>query len=104
MGKPQTVEQAFTLVRPGGTIVIVGAASPDLEARLRPFDVFANNLTIRGTTGPGWTYPRAIELAPKVRPERVLTHRFPLSELPRAMELRRRNIGVKAVVIPWAGR
>ncbi|MBI2942376.1 MAG: zinc-binding dehydrogenase [Chloroflexi bacterium] len=100
VGLPQTVEQCFALVRRGGTIIIVGVALPEAEARFKPFDVFAGHLTIRGSWGAWWTIPRTIDLLPKVRPERVLTHRFPLAELPRALELRRKQVGIKAYVIP----
>ena len=98
VGSPQTAEQSFSLVRRGGTIIIVGVALPEAEARFRPFDIFAGHLTIRGSWGAWWTFPRALELLPKVRPERVLTHRFALSQLPEALELRRRQVGIKAYV------
>lgn len=100
VGRRETVEQSFGLVRRGGTIVIVGVALPDEEARFRPFDVFAGHLTIRGSWGAWWTFPRVLGLLPKVRPERVLTHRFELTELPKALELRRRQVGVKSYVVP----
>ena len=95
-----TVEQSFSLVRTGGAITIIGVPPQRGKASFLPFEVVTRNLTIRGSIGPGWNYPRTIDLLPKVRPERVLTHRFPLVELPAALELRRQNIGVKAYVVP----
>lgn len=100
VGTSRTVEQSFALVRRGGTIVIVGVANPNEIASFKPFDVFAGHLTIRGSWGAWWSFPRAIELLPWVRPERVLTHRFPLAEAFQALELRRQNVGVKAVLVP----
>ncbi|MCL4465334.1 MAG: alcohol dehydrogenase catalytic domain-containing protein [Chloroflexi bacterium] len=95
-----TIEQSFGLVRRGGAITIVGVPAPQSKASFSPFDVVTGNLTIHGSIGPGWNYPRTIELLPKVRPERVFTHRLPLSQLPEALGLRRRNIGIKVLVVP----
>lgn len=100
VGLPKTTEQALTLARRAGTIVIMGVANPEAVARIRPFDIFAKHLTIRGLFGSGWSYPRTIELLPRVRPERVLTPKMPLSELPRALEMRRKNMGIRPVMIP----
>jgi threonine dehydrogenase-like Zn-dependent dehydrogenase len=100
VGIPQTVEQSFNLVRRGGTIVIVGVANPDAVARIKPFDIFAGQLTIRGSWGYWWTFPRTLELLAKVRPERVLTHRFPLAKAFDALEQRRQNVGIKALLVP----
>lgn len=100
VGIQTTVEQAVTLVRRGGAVVLLGMPAPNVEVRLRPYDIAAGCIRIIGSFGPGWTYPRTIELLTKVRPERVITHRFPLAELPAAVQLRQRNVGVKALVVP----
>ncbi|MDA8217911.1 MAG: alcohol dehydrogenase catalytic domain-containing protein [Dehalococcoidales bacterium] len=96
----ETVEQSLGLARKGGAVTIVGVPPQHSRATFNPFEVVTRNLTIRGSIGPGWNYPRTIALLPKVRPERVFTHRLPLSQLPEALDLRRRNIGIKVLVIP----
>jgi len=100
VGSAKTFEACLALVRAEGTVVVAGVAKPAAQARINPFDVFARQLTIRGSYGTWRTLQRAIDLLPEVRPERVLTHCFPLRELPRAMELRRQQIGIKAYVVP----
>ena len=50
VGRVETMEAAVEAVRPGGTVVWVGVASPEAEVTVKPYDVFRCELTIRGTS------------------------------------------------------
>lgn len=63
VGSIRTYESAVALVRRGGRVLAYGAAPQDASMSLRPFDVYAKELTIVGSyAGTYDTWPRAIEL------------------------------------------
>ena len=63
VGSIPTYEVSVALVRRGGRILAYGAAPQDATMQLRPFDVYAKELTIVGSyAGTYDTWPRAIAL------------------------------------------
>lgn len=63
VGSIRTYESAVAEVRRGGRILAYGAAPQDATMALRPFDVYAKELTIVGSyAGTYDTWPRAIAL------------------------------------------
>ena len=63
VGSIPTYEDSVAAVRRGGKVLAYGAAPMDRSMSLRPFDVYAKELTIVGSyAGTYDTWPRAIEL------------------------------------------
>lgn len=63
VGNVRTYETALQLVRRGGRILAYGAAPQDATMTVRPFDIYAKELTIVGSyAGTYDTWPRAIAL------------------------------------------
>lgn len=63
VGAIPTYESAVETVRRGGKVLAYGAAPQDAAMSLRPFDIYAKELTIVGSyAGTYDTWPRAIEL------------------------------------------
>lgn len=63
VGSVRTYESAVETVRRGGKILAYGAPPQDAVMSLRPFDVYAKELTIVGSYAGSYdTWPRAIEL------------------------------------------
>ena len=62
VGRVETMKAAVEAVRPGGTVVWVGVASPEAEVRIKPYDVFRRELTIRGTYVNPSTMERSLAL------------------------------------------
>jgi 2-desacetyl-2-hydroxyethyl bacteriochlorophyllide A dehydrogenase len=63
VGSVVTYESAIAAVRRGGRVLAYGAAPQDASMSLRPFDIYAKELTITGSyAGTYDTWPRAIEL------------------------------------------
>jgi threonine dehydrogenase-like Zn-dependent dehydrogenase len=70
-------------VRRGGKVLAYGAAPMDKSMSLRPFDIYAKELTIVGSyAGTYDTWPRAIELLAGGRfdPSRIVDSVRPLDE------------------------
>lgn len=89
VGTIPTYEAAVAQVRRGGTILAYGAAPATAEMRLRPFELYAKELTIVGSyAGTGDTWPRAIELLAGGRfdPSTIVDSVRPLEEAAAAIE------------------
>jgi 2-desacetyl-2-hydroxyethyl bacteriochlorophyllide A dehydrogenase len=89
VGSPATYTQAIDLVRRGGRLLAYGAAPQDATIELKPFDVYAKELTIVGSyAGTYETWPKAIELIANGRfdPSALIDSVRPLSDVMEAIE------------------
>ena len=89
VGSIPTYEASVALVRRGGRILAYGAAPQDASMQLRPFDVYAKELTIVGSyAGTYDTWPRAINLiaAGRFNPALIVDTIRPLSEAIEALQ------------------
>jgi 2-desacetyl-2-hydroxyethyl bacteriochlorophyllide A dehydrogenase len=89
VGSVRTYEDAFRMVRRGGRLLAYGAAPPDASISIKPFDVYAKELTIVGSyAGTYETWPAAIELISSGRfdPGLIVDSVRPLSEVKEAIE------------------
>jgi len=87
-GNPQTQEEAVLLVKPGGKVVLFGVADPQTEIKVNSFDIYRNEITLRGTFANPYTTSRAIQVLSegRIRTKELLTHRFGLSDFGAAIE------------------
>lgn len=83
---------------------IFGVSPQDAVLNVRPFDLYAKELTITTSYRSPFTFQRSVDLASsgKVALKPLITHVFPLEEIARALEIvERRESGVmKAMVKP----
>ena len=89
VGRPATYKQAIELVRRGGRVLAYGAAPPDATIDLRPFDVYAKELTIVGSyAGTYQTWPTAIDLIAngRINPSQIVDSVRPLADVARSIE------------------
>lgn len=88
-GVPSVVEGAFQFIAPGGKLLIFGVCPPEGRISLSPFEIYRKDITIVGSFSLNKTFGAAHRLvlsgAIKVKP--LLSHSFPLEELPRALDL-----------------
>lgn len=106
IGIPELVNDAFGLARKGGRVnLFAGLADrgwSEVEANL----VHYNELQITGQTGTRRAeFETALDLivSGKIQTEKMLTHRFPLSEAPKAIETAASGEGIKIAVMPGMG-
>ena len=89
-GFPGSFAQAVAMVRDGGTVIEVGAFVDMGEERLNPAVLCARNLTLFGVAGEDLiTYENTLALMARhlhaIPFADMVSHRFPVSEAPRAM-------------------
>lgn len=102
VGSIPTYKQAFEMVRRGGTVVAYGAAPTTASLELKPFDIYAKELTIVGSyAGTYDTWPKAMALIAGGRfdPAEIVTKVAPLSELVSALETVEKNKDVIKILI-----
>jgi 2-desacetyl-2-hydroxyethyl bacteriochlorophyllide A dehydrogenase len=105
VGSPATYTQAFRLVRRGGRILAYGAAPPEAEIPVKPFDIYAKELSIVGSyAGTYETWPEAIELISGGRfdPSKIVDSVQPLSNVAGAIESMERDKSVVKVQVEIA--
>lgn len=98
VGAQATIEQAFGLPRQGGTLVQISV--PPLKARpaLPAYEVFARELTIRGSFIRTFEFRRAVELLGTLDLSPLITQRFPLADVQAAVDAARARQGVRVLV------
>ena len=89
VGRTQTYKQAIELARRGGRILAYGAAPPDATIDLKPFEIYAKELTIVGSyAGTYDTWPVAIDLIAngRIDPSLIVDSIRPLDEVTQSIE------------------
>ena len=103
-GAMAAAEQAFTLVKPGGTLLLFAPTMPKELISLDLFDVWNKQITIVSTyAGAGKDIIDAIDLIGSKRLEvnDMITHRLPLSEAQKGFGLAAHaNESIKVILYP----
>ncbi len=95
------MEQALTLARRGGRVMIFGQ-NQTCRATLEPYDISRYELNILGSYIAPFCFPRAIQLLSQglIRPEKLITHRLGLGQIQDGLELLRKGEAIKVVIDP----
>ncbi len=101
-GRLETAELAPKLARRGGTILQFGVVSPQETMRISPYDIFYRELTIVGSFVNPFTHARAVEMlaSKQVEVMPLVTHRFGLDDVSKALETAAGRDSVKVQVVP----
>lgn len=100
VGGAATFEFALGQVAYGGRILVFGVAPQDVQAAVRPFDIFAKELTIIGTVRNPYTHERALSLLPQMPIQKLDIQKYPLDQVHSAIEAQQQGVGGKVVVCP----
>jgi len=100
-GDDEAIDAAAEAARPGARVVLVGIPSAERTSFLAG-TARRKGLTLVMARRMGHVYPRAVRLVAsgQIDVRSVVTHRFPLSEVPAAFEAAARRIGHKVIVEP----
>jgi L-iditol 2-dehydrogenase len=101
--KPDAIAIAQRSVAPGGTLCLYAPPAPDGSSALDGTDLFLRELTVTASYSAGPRDMRAaLELVSDglLDPDSLITHRLPLQETARALDLQRRGEALKVVVVP----
>ena len=102
VGKPSLVEEALALTRPMGRLQLVGVNPKGSSIPLDLFDVHYREISIGGAFGRGRSFKRALAMLPKLNVKRLITARFPLTDISAAFEHATAGRGAKTVITPNA--
>lgn len=97
-GNAEAIHAGLRLLRSGGDAALLGLPSREVALNLAE-EVIFKGITIRGVNGrrmyETWYQVDALLSHGRISPERIVSHRLPLSEYRQAFELLRRGEAVK---------
>jgi 2-desacetyl-2-hydroxyethyl bacteriochlorophyllide A dehydrogenase len=101
-GVVAAIEDGLSRVAPGGTFQQFGVSAEKAVARFSPYRVYNKEIRIVGSMAVLHSFERAGELfaAGALRPEVMISDRFPLDGYPKALEQFRAGVGRKIQVQP----
>jgi 2-desacetyl-2-hydroxyethyl bacteriochlorophyllide A dehydrogenase len=101
-GVVAAIEDGLTRVAAGGTFQQFGVSAAKAEARFSPYRVYNKEITIVGSMAVLHSFERAGDLfvGGAIKPDVMISDRFPLSEYAKAIEQFKNGIGRKIQVNP----
>lgn len=104
VGKPETYEQAFKMLRRGGVLEAFGVVGKGKTAQFEPFEFVLNEKKVRGSTaGIGYDWGEVIRLLAhhRIDPRPLFSQVIPLEDLEKAIhELKTDKDIIKIFVSP----
>jgi L-iditol 2-dehydrogenase len=101
--KPAAIAAAAAAVAPGGTLCFYAPPAPDAPPDLDATALYLREITVTASysAGPGDMRAALALIADgRVDTRPLVSHRFPLDDTGRALDLQRRQTGLKVVVEP----
>ncbi len=101
-GNAQAINQALKVLRRGGKLCIFGSPSKNAEITIDPSFIFINEIKILPSySTTELEIQQAISILEKsrIKPERMITHRFKLEEGIEALETTRKGEAVKTIIL-----
>src|SRR5580700_2201853 len=101
--KPEAIESAAATVAPGGTLCLYAPPAPDAPPKLDATALYLREITVTASYSAGPADMRsalALIAGGRIKPRALVSHRLPLEETGRALDLQRRAGGLKIVVEP----
>ncbi len=101
-GNTAATAQAFEAAAKGATLLLFSVPAVDASFPLSLFDVYKKELTIKGSFINPDTHERAVALleSGRIQIEPLITHRFGLDELEKAIHTQMSSESIKVLVIP----
>jgi L-iditol 2-dehydrogenase len=100
VGTRRTLEQAFELPRQGGSLVQVSVPPTNTQPAWSAYELFARELTIRGSYIRTTEFRRAVELLGTLDLTPLITQRYPLRHIEDAFKAARARDGIRILVGP----
>jgi NADPH2:quinone reductase len=103
VGSPLTVKQSVEMVKKGGRVTIFGVPPVSSKMDLSPFDVYFREIAIVGVYAiTRDTFRRSIAMlgSGRVKVDRLITERFALNDIVKALTLAEKKAGLKKIVYP----
>jgi threonine dehydrogenase-like Zn-dependent dehydrogenase len=108
VGTPKTYEQAFAMVRPGGTLAAFGIAGPEDLISIKPYEIVLGERKITGSCAGfdnDWNDAIALLQYKRIVPDMLFSMTVPLEELEQALNEIQTNLDLmKVFVSPEAAK
>lgn len=94
VGKPVTYQQAFKMLRRGGTLASFGIVGEDETIEVKPFDFVLGEKKVTGScagVGNDWTDAMTLISQGRINPEPLFSMKVPLEDLEWALQELRKN-------------
>lgn len=104
IGRPQSIEQAYGLVRKAGMVVVVGVAAPELEVTLNAFSLPSQTKILTGSwygqAVPDVDIPHILELymAGKLDLDSLVTGTYPLERINEAFAALKTGTAIRSII------
>ncbi len=101
-GAPGMCGEAVLQARRGGTVLIYGVYPEAATFPVNPFDLFRNEITLKGSFAQIHDFSRALSYLQGglVKVDQIVTDEFELKDWDRALENAWQRRGIKSVIIP----
>ncbi len=103
VGIPEVVEGAISLAKTGGTVTIFAGNPPKSRIGLDPNVIHYKEITLRGSESSNVEHLRRVVESMALRridPESLITHKLPLKELVRGIDMKHEAVGLKVLIVP----
>ncbi len=98
VGNAHTVRDSIEAPRRGGRVVVMGVAPTDLTIEISPYDIYARELSIRGSNLNPYTFERTVRLLPRLGLEPVITRHVEIEEVEDAIRNAGKTGDIKVLV------
>jgi L-iditol 2-dehydrogenase len=101
VGSSITINKAIQVVRPGGRVVVIGTGV-ESQLKINIYEISSKELDFLGVWRYVRAFPTALALITKgaIKTEDIITHRFPLEEIEKAMSLiDQKRKAIKVIII-----
>jgi 2-desacetyl-2-hydroxyethyl bacteriochlorophyllide A dehydrogenase len=99
-GNLRAAQTALTLADKCGTIVWAGVYPHEESIPVRPFDLYASELTIRSAMVSPYSFPRSVNLLSTLDVEPLISAVYPLERIVDAFENHRSGSAIKTLIQP----
>jgi D-arabinitol dehydrogenase (NADP+) len=101
-GSTAVFELAVRLTATGGTVLVYGLAGEDATAKVFPYEIFARELTIKGSYAQAFTMKRAVDILKSgaIRTEGIVTEVVGFEDFERGLANLHDSSQIKTVFEP----
>lgn len=99
-GNLKAAKQALSLAGKGGTIVWAATYLFEAEIGVNPFSMFIKELTIRSVLLSPYSFPRALNMLPKLHLDPIISNIIPLQDADKAFALYAQGEQIRVLLKP----
>ncbi len=96
----ECAKQAIFMAAKCGTVLWAAVYRGGVEIGIQPFQIMVNEISIHANFVSPYTFPRALELLPKLQLKPLVTDIIPLKDIKKAFELHEGGKSVKILIQP----